>query len=981
MNWGLGLQNLKVNKILQFCSMLMLVLSCLLSSSASASMEGNNAQFVEYLAKEKINLTIAINAGKLALVPNSETQLREMVLRNNNMRAINRARISELEEFLNNQEKQAEQLTAQIRQLQQSTSRSTDINTVQERLAKYENLYAVNKKTIELIQENIRLAKQYETVLSLEKNQQGVWQAKFQLDHTLLTLHKKEEVLNQALSQMYQNNINYQQEKTTRKDAKLEWQYEAKILLNNLGIILVQQHLSELNLQKNLYKADYLVLRNQSVKTIQSITDTYRDAIVQLNGMEEALKRIGKQLDRDKYMLNEPALEKNYTRLKNAVKSRLEDVVIQQQTLQEDLENNQKKLKKEIATRQSLAEYKLDSWPSIAAQLVQIPHLAYNWLKSLFVKARDNYTWQDPLPATLLWGIILLISGLAFYCYRLLGALTHNKERSRLTGHLYGASLTLIYRNIPYLTFFMLLPVILYLSHIPYANYQLLINLFLVWLTFRMLILIARLFLLERISDASGKDVRLYYRLKWLFLAGGWITALMVFSHQLPLSLIIQDLFNRLFMLFILAISLVAWKSRDTIPHLLLPILAYKKRYIRNAISLLVILVPWTIFITAIIGLLGYINLAWTMSSYLAKSILVLTGYVLMRGLLFDVLDLISEWMIKSLQNGWLWVEVFLKPSDKIMRLVIFLLSILCLFQLFGWFADSIVIDSLSRILQYKIINVSGINITVASAVEFIFLLSFFTWASKWSREFCYRWLYSKVTDVGIKNSLSVFTQYAVIIIGGAICLRVLGIDFTGMSIVLGGLAVGMGFGLRDFASNIVGGLMLLIERPVREGDLITLGGYEGRVAHIGIRSMRVSSWDNMEVLIPNAETFNKPFTNWTHQDSIVRTVVPIKVSRADDPVVIQQLILDVLAIIPEILPNPPSQVFLKQIDDALIEFEIRYFINVDIHTRFEVRSNVLFAIMAQFKAAGVKAPIPPMQLEFKESERDLFIGKNATEV
>ena len=66
---------------------------------------------------------------------------------------------------------------------------------------------------------------------------------------------------------------------------------------------------------------------------------------------------------------------------------------------------------------------------------------------------------------------------------------------------------------------------------------------------------------------------------------------------------------------------------------------------------------------------------------------------------------------------------------------------------------------------------------------------------------------------------------------------------------VIGGLAVGMGFGLRDFASNIVGGLMLLIERPVREGDLITLGGYEGRVSHIGIRSMRVSSWDNMEVL------------------------------------------------------------------------------------------------------------------------------------
>ena len=247
--------------------------------------------------------------------------------------------------------------------------------------------------------------------------------------------------------------------------------------------------------------------------------------------------------------------------------------------------------------------------------------------------------------------------------------------------------------------------------------------------------------------------------------------------------------------------------------------------------------------------------------------------------------------------------------------------------------------------------------------MKFIALLFVFIWFAKWTREFCYRWLYRHVSDPGVRNSLAVFTQYAVILLGGLITLRVLGIDFSGMAIVFGGLAVGMGFGLRDFASNIVGGVMLLIERPVREGDLITLGEYEGRVAHIGIRSMRVSSWDNMEVLIPNAETFNKPFTNWTHQDNIIRTVVPIKVNRDDDPTMVQQLIMDVLLIIPEVLSEPSPEVFLKQIDEVLIDFEIRYFINVQSHTRFEVRSKVLFAIMAQFKAAGVKAPIPSLNV------------------
>ena len=278
----------------------------------------------------------------------------------------------------------------------------------------------------------------------------------------------------------------------------------------------------------------------------------------------------------------------------------------------------------------------------------------------------------------------------------------------------------------------------------------------------------------------------------------------------------------------------------------------------------------------------------------------------------------------------------------------------------------------MARIIKYgkqPLVNLSGIHITAISFLESLLLLICFAWVAKWAREFCYRWLYRNIADSGIRNSISVFTQYTIILVSFAIAIRVLGIDFSGMSMVIGGLAVGMGFGLRDFASNIVGGLMLLIERPVREGDLITLDNYEGRVTHIGIRSIRVRSWDNMDVLIPNAEAFNKPFTNWTHQDSIVRTVVPIKVSRSDDPVMVQQLMLEVLDTIEEIELKPPRQVLLKQIDEALIEFEIRYFINVQLHARVEVKSKVLLALTEKFRIMGVRAPIPPISIELKERD------------
>ena len=107
-----------------------------------------------------------------------------------------------------------------------------------------------------------------------------------------------------------------------------------------------------------------------------------------------------------------------------------------------------------------------------------------------------------------------------------------------------------------------------------------------------------------------------------------------------------------------------------------------------------------------------------------------------------------------------------------------------------------------------------------------------------------------------------------------------------------------------------------------------------------------------------------------------MRTVIPIKINRVDDPNLVQQLIFEVLEIIPEILTEPATQVFLMKIDEALIEFEVRYFINVATHSRVETRSKVLFAIMAQFKAVGIKPPIPPIEVDLKESETDFSVIK-----
>ena len=944
--------------------------ACWLMSLASWAMaEGtavNGSEFVDYLAQEKINLTAAVHQSQSVLTPVNEAEYQKLLQNNQALLSLITAKIAGLESFLLNQQTirmdDIKKIKPSITQSSESTIPSP---VLLESTASDGN--ATHKKIIKLIQDDLSLSERYQQLLQDQVDALQIWKAKQQLDNQLSLSHHQEDRLSALLSTLYARNLTIQKQINTHPDFNRDYLLETKLLLNNQEINFTQYKVSELHLQRQLAKADYLLRERSDIHTLQMITALYQDAINQWSQMEQSLKKIVVVLKKEAPYIRDASSSAAFINFEHMVTAKVEVIANQQKALQKRLLQHQESLKKQLAVRQSFSEYRLQSWPDIFSQLMAIPNQFYTYIKILSLKVLENNQSMPKWTSILMGSLIGLLFIAALAAVQFLKRLTRDRIRSRLLAHIYDGVLILFLKNTLPIAFSIALYIVFYCHHISYIHYELLLNLLVVWLFFRSLIVIARFILLERMTeDDSGHDMHLFLRIKWLLLVGGWTMALMVLSHLLPLSLLLQDLFNRFFMLFLVAVALVVWRSREVIRHLLHPLLKNKKRYIQRAVMMLVILIPMTIFMTAIIGLIGYMNLAWTMSSYQVEILLLLALYVLIRGLMFDGLELLSEWMVASWTNGWLWIEVMLKPLDKLMRLLLILLAIFMVFQLLGWDSHSWVVKTMIEYYEVPLVDLSGIHITPKSMIEFFALLFFFLWAAKWTREFCYRWLYRDAQDNGVRNSLSVFSQYGVIIVGSLITLRALGFDFSGMSMVVGGLAVGMGFGLRDFASNIIGGLMLLIERPVREGDLITIDNYEGKVAHIGIRSMRVCSWDNMEVLIPNAETFNKPFTNWTHQDSIVRTVIPLKVSREDDPVMVQGLIFDVLYAIPEILREPAIQVFLMKIEDALIEFEVRYFINVALHSRAEIRSRVLFAIMARLNAAGVKAPIQPMEIALK---------------
>jgi potassium efflux system protein len=205
------------------------------------------------------------------------------------------------------------------------------------------------------------------------------------------------------------------------------------------------------------------------------------------------------------------------------------------------------------------------------------------------------------------------------------------------------------------------------------------------------------------------------------------------------------------------------------------------------------------------------------------------------------------------------------------------------------------------------------------------------------------------------------------IVVGFFIALRFLGIDFKALTFVATAFAFGVGLGLRDLVNNFACGFLLLLERPLRVGDIVSINDCEGEVMHIGGRAITVRTWDHMEVIVPNAEIFSKSFTNWTAKDSIVRTVISIKINRHDSPQDVQAVIHQVLDHHKDVLIDPAPEVFLKELADGLSEFEVRYFINLrQIKSRVGLRSEVLMAIWEAFERHGIQPPYPHHEIHVK---------------
>jgi small-conductance mechanosensitive channel len=180
----------------------------------------------------------------------------------------------------------------------------------------------------------------------------------------------------------------------------------------------------------------------------------------------------------------------------------------------------------------------------------------------------------------------------------------------------------------------------------------------------------------------------------------------------------------------------------------------------------------------------------------------------------------------------------------------------------------------------------------------------------------------------GVPVALANLSRYAIVLLGFILGLSALGVDLTKVTILIGAIGVGIGFGLQTLVGNFAAGLILLFERPIREGDAIQVGDIQGRVQHIGVRASMVRTTRGAEVFVPNQQLLTSSITNWTYGDRTSRIELSVTVAVANDPRRMADLLCRVAGDHPDILKDPPPAAVCLGLGAAGLAFELRAWTN-----------------------------------------------------
>ncbi len=260
----------------------------------------------------------------------------------------------------------------------------------------------------------------------------------------------------------------------------------------------------------------------------------------------------------------------------------------------------------------------------------------------------------------------------------------------------------------------------------------------------------------------------------------------------------------------------------------------------------------------------------------------------------------------------------------------------------------------------------SQISLTSLFAV-FLILAAFFI-ISKIVERGVRNALKNKTIDPGIKGSIERFSRYLTVTVGVFVAVDTIGISLTSIAALGAVLMVGVGFGLQNIAQNFISGIIILLERPIKQGDVVVVGGVSGRVRDIRVRSTVIETRDDVAIIVPNSLFIAEQVINDSFSGHKIRRTVKVGVAYGSDIKKVTDILSKIATEHEQILKDPPAKVFFMDFGNSSLDFELRFWVS-ELWRTDVILSDLRYAIDREFRNGGVTIPFPQRDLHIKSSD------------
>ena len=217
----------------------------------------------------------------------------------------------------------------------------------------------------------------------------------------------------------------------------------------------------------------------------------------------------------------------------------------------------------------------------------------------------------------------------------------------------------------------------------------------------------------------------------------------------------------------------------------------------------------------------------------------------------------------------------------------------------------------------------------------------------------------------GVPNAISTIANYTLVMIGVLVGAGILGVSLTSLTLLLGALGVGIGFGLQNIVNNFVSGLILVFERPLQVGDAVEFRQLSGIVTQVGIRASRIRTFSGSEVIVPNGELASNELVNWTLSDRRRRLEATVGAAYGTDPERVKTVLRELLDGDPDVLKQPAPMVVFEAFGESSLDFKVLFWI-WDFDQGLVMKDRINTGIALAFKEAGIEIPFPQRDLHLR---------------